>query len=329
MRSCKWASKFNPNHRCNSIDVRTNCPVLCRVECEHRTYSPSVSTRPSNAPSISILPSQQPSTPPSNIPSETPSASPSKVYCENLEDETEAFHVIEMEGNDLKSCSWASENNTTQRCEIDTVLLNCPVLCKLPCHQKTVSPSTTPVEEEAPGISKANVDPPVPSEPSTKNMVIIGILCGGLTVVLAIMASSVGYSKQRKRKDFSLSIDSDVLYIGSESTVKNVKAPVPIKMSSSYIPSNRYNLGLVHSGHDVQNCKNFPCEYCQSGNRVVFIPTKKDRAWITSRQNKDEIEDISPTNSNDDDLVYDISLDDSDVSFDESASTLTEDTLRH
>lgn len=286
MKTCKWANKINPIRRCKIGAVQTNCPVLCRVPCEHKSESPSASPSISSAPSLSMIPSDPPSEIPSSGPSKTtmPSSTPSTTdFCKDLEDNTGRFYVEGTQGTGMRTCQWANNINTRQRCKIDSVRVNCPVLCGIPCEFKSESPSKSPAYKDS-EISQSN-KVPAPKEPSLRIIITLSILCG--VIVVVIIAASFGYSIQKTDGNFAEATrktDDDFVEDKPKSAVHVVHTPISFKGSPSYVPSDRCNLGLVHSAQDVQCCQNFPCDVCRRGEHVTFVPAKR-KGWM-SRRNK-------------------------------------------
>ena len=269
MKTCKWANKINPIRRCKIGAVQTNCPVLCRVPCEHKSESPSASPSISSAPSLSMIPSDPPSEIPSSGPSKTtmPSSTPSTTdFCKDLEDNTGRFYVEGTQGTGMRTCRWAKNINTRQRCKMDSVRVNCPVLCGIPCEFKSESPSKSPAYKDS-EISQSNTVP-APKETSLRIIITLSILCG--VIVVVIIAASFGYSIQKTDGNFAVSTrtrktDDDFVEDKPKSAVHVVHTPpISFKGSPSCVPSDRCNLGLVHSAQDVQCCQNCPCDVCRT-----------------------------------------------------------------
>jgi hypothetical protein len=236
--------------------------------------SPSVSSRPSaspsisSAPSLSLIPSDPPSEIPSSDPSKTtmPSGTPSTTdFCEDLEDKTGRFYVEGTQGTGMRTCRWAKNINTRQRCKMDSVRVNCPVLCGIPCEFKSESPSKSPAYKDS-EISQSNTVP-APKETSLRIIITLSILCG--VIVAVIIAASFGYSIQKTDGNFAESTrtrktDDDFVEDKPKSAVHVVHTPISFKGSPSCVPSDRCNLGLVHSAQDVQCCQNCPCDVCRT-----------------------------------------------------------------
>jgi len=161
--------------------------------------------------------------------------------------------------------------------------VNCPVLCGIPCEFKSESPSKSPAYKDS-EISQSN-KVPAPKEPSLRIIITLSILCG--VIVVVIIAASFGYSIQKTDGNFAEATrktDDDFVEDKPKSAVHVVHTPISFKGSPSYVPSDRCNLGLVHSAQDVQCCQNFPCDVCRRGEHVTFVPAKR-KGWM-SRRNK-------------------------------------------
>lgn len=69
-------------------------------------------------------------------------------------DSTGKFIVAGTWGNEKRSCSWAARRNTEEeRCEIEIVVEQCPITCKVPCQQPRdiIVAGATSAEEVEPG----------------------------------------------------------------------------------------------------------------------------------------------------------------------------------
>lgn len=322
MKTCQWAKEgLIPSKRCKIEAVRANCPVFCRLKCAQKSDSPSIVPSTTQMPSISRSPSTTPTISqsptisfyPSSIPSlsETPSKSPSmspskKMFCEDLQDNTMTFYVDGGIDTGMRSCQWASGTKMKQRCELEEVRENCPIICEIPCDLRTESPSDSPIQAHfKPDIAQAIVESDV-NHPSKTALLTLGII--GAVILFVVVAASIGVmvdqddekSVVSSRKPVPIRFAED-LEMERKTDVVTIHEPVRLARPPSYIPANSGNLGLGHSAQDVHVCNNYPCDLCRNADKIKFIPVQK--GWMKRRKKND-------FSNNYDGSVNDIYLDD-------------------
>mmetsp|Transcript_22000 Transcript_22000/g.33440 ORF Transcript_22000/g.33440 Transcript_22000/m.33440 type:complete len:303 (+) Transcript_22000:69-977(+) len=242
-KTCSWARRLATHMRCNLQTVRDHCPVTCNSCIPNSTVGPSFSA--------------------------SPSTSPTELNdCGDLKDNDRPFLVSGTLWSGRRKCDWAKRLATRERCRIDAVRTNCPLVCDVPCTNNGSSPPLVPFSK----IEKSSQN-----NSSQQTTLLIVIPCLIASIVLVTL---LGKGIRRKRRVDNGSTNEmmvpPVIHMKcSDESIENIEEHVyndaQCERAPSFVGIDQHNEAKKLFVHDVAKCSNFACQSCANHKRVEMV----------------------------------------------------------